>query len=112
VDLFVRDKLISPALESQLREVQKRKAGIAGFQSQITLAETEVAAITRDQERVRENMRSLKGSSEEKQLLQRYVKQLSDQETRLEALRQEMSALIGQRQKAQTDLAAFIEEIK
>jgi hypothetical protein len=112
VDLFVRDKMISPALEAQLREVQKRKAGIAALQSQITLAETEVAAITRDQERVRENMRSLKGSSEEKQLLQRYVKQLSDQETRLEALRQEMSALIGQRQKAQADLAAFIEEIK
>ena len=40
-----------------------------------------------DQQRLRENMKSLKGSAEEKKLLERYTQQLDAQETRLEALR-------------------------
>ena len=46
-----------------------------------------------DQQRLRENMRSLKGSSEEKMLLQRYTAQLNDQETQLEKLRKEIESL-------------------
>ena len=38
-------------------------------------------------------MKSLKGSAEEKQLLQRYVKQLDDQENRLEVLRRDNQKL-------------------
>lgn len=37
--------------------------------------------------RLRENMKALKGSAEEKALLQRYTKQLDDQETQLATLR-------------------------
>ena len=49
---------------------------------------TEMAAIETGQTRIRENMRALKGSSEEKQLLERYVRQLTGQEDRLAALRE------------------------
>jgi hypothetical protein len=45
----------------------------------------ETQSIAADQERVRENMRALRGSSEEKQLLQRYTRQLNQQEDRLAA---------------------------
>ena len=54
-------------------------------------------------------MKSLKGSAEERQLLQRYVKQLDDQENRIEALRKELQSLTAERQKAQADLTRFIE---
>jgi len=56
-------------------------------------------------------MKSLKGSAEEKQLLQRYVKQLNDQETRLDALRKELEELNARRAKAQEDLNKYIETI-
>ena len=46
--------------------------------------------IARDQERLRENMKALRGSAEEKQLLQRYTRQLDEQETRLDALKQDV----------------------
>ena len=36
--------------------------------------------------RLRENVKALKGSAEEKALLQRYTKQLNSQESRLEEL--------------------------
>ena len=54
-------------------------------------------------------MQALKGSAEEKQLLQRYVKQLNDDETRLAVLKKELAALQADRDKAQADLATFID---
>ena len=40
-------------------------------------------SIDKDQSRLRENIKALKGSSEEKAPLQRYTKELDDQEDRL-----------------------------
>jgi hypothetical protein len=109
--LLVREKALSPALEAALREVMTRKAAIGRLSDQINLREEEVERIGADQQRVRENMRSLKGSSEERQLIQRYVKQLDEQETRIEAVRREITSLTAERAKAQTALEAFIEGI-
>ena len=91
--------------------MQQRKAAIARLDGEIAARQREVETIGRDQERVRENMKSLKGSAEERQLVQRYVKQLDDQETRLETVRREVQSLTAERQKAQADLNAFIEGI-
>jgi hypothetical protein len=109
VSLLVRERAISPAIESGLREVLKRKAEIAKLAAEIGALESEVETMTRDQQRVRENMQALKGSREERDLLQRYVRQLGDQETRLETVRQQLRTLTQARAKAQADLAAFID---
>jgi hypothetical protein len=109
VTLLVREKILTAAQEAALREVIARKAAIAALAERIDVREAEINEIGADQTRVRENMRALKGSSEEKQLLQRYVKQLNDQETRLDAVRKELNDLTVQQQKAQEDLNRFIE---
>jgi DNA repair exonuclease SbcCD ATPase subunit len=57
-----------------------------------------------DQQRLRENMKALKGSPEEKALLQRYTQQLNEQETRLETLRKETAQLEQQSATAQEAL--------
>ena len=111
IALLVREKAITPAIEASLREVVKRKAEIARVAEQISTRESEVSQISRDQDRVRENMKSLKGSGEERQLLQRYVRQLDEQENRLDVLRKELAALTAQRQKAQDELSRFIENL-
>jgi uncharacterized protein (DUF342 family) len=49
-------------------------------------------------------MKAMKGSAEEKQLLQRYTQQLNEQENRLEALRKEAQQLEAQHLKEQTAL--------
>jgi hypothetical protein len=56
-------------------------------------------------------MKSLKGTAEERQLVQRYVRQLDAQETRLEAVRQEIASLATQRNAAQAELNRFIETL-
>jgi hypothetical protein len=111
VGLLVREKTLSGPLEAALREVVTRKTNLARLGSEIARRQGEIDQIGRDQERVRENMRSLRGSSEERQLLQRYVKQLDDQETTIERLRRELQALTEERAKAQADLNAFIDGI-
>jgi len=111
VALFIRDKMIDATLQAQLQEVQRRKTEIFGLMQRIDKLEEESAQIERDQQRVRENMRALKGSSEEKQLVQRYVKQLNEQETRIDASRTELASLIAERQKAEAALQEYIDKI-
>jgi len=60
---------------------------------------------------VRENMKALKGSAEEKALVQRYARQLDEQENRLEALRKETTDLEQQRAKAQAELDRLIDAL-
>jgi hypothetical protein len=111
VALLVRDELISPALQASLKQVVAQKAEIARLSNELATRQNEIAAIGRDQDRVRENMKSLKGSAEERQLVQRYVKQLDDQENRLEVLRKESDQLTADRTKAQAELARLIDSL-
>ncbi len=109
VGVLVREKAISPQSEAALREVLKRKAEIARLSGETSARQSEIDQIARDQERVRENIKTLRGSNQERQLLQRYVKQLEEQENRLEVVRRELQALVAERQKAQEELNKFIE---
>ncbi|HUF46183.1 MAG TPA: hypothetical protein VMM93_00140, partial [Vicinamibacterales bacterium] len=106
--VLVREGTVDPTTEAQLREVIDRKGVIARLDGDLATRRTEIERIGRDQERLRENMRVLKGTSEERQLLQRYVRQLDEQETRLAAVRAELQALETERATAAAELAAFI----
>lgn len=64
-----------------------------------------------DQNRIRENMKALKGTSEEKALLQRYVGQLDTQESRLAILRQQSVDLTTQQNQARAELDRMIMEV-
>ncbi len=109
IQLWVSGTAISPDVAASLREVVRRRTIITELNARIATAEAEVATIDRDQARVRENMLALKGSAEERQLVQRYVRQLDEQETRLEVLRRELRELSTQRDEAQVELNRFIE---
>jgi septal ring factor EnvC (AmiA/AmiB activator) len=103
---------MSPGLEAGLKEVLARKADVARLTAEGARRRTEIDQITKDQERLRENMKSLKGSAEERQLLQRYVRQLNEQENRIEALRGEAQAIAGQIEKARAELVRAIEAVR
>ena len=55
--------------------------------------------------------KALKGSNEEKLLVQRYTQQLNDHETRLEKLGKEMEEIQKQRDAAQGVLDRMIHEL-
>ena len=88
-----------------------QKTVIAGLDAQLKSHQQEVESITADQGRIRENMKALKGSPEEKSLLQRYTHQLDVQEDRLAALRSQLADLQGKHQQATDQLNQILTEI-
>jgi hypothetical protein len=93
VALFVKERSISPAVEEGLGNVFKQKSAVDNLESQKDDREEETHTIYDDQQRIRENLKALTDSANEKALVQRYTKQLDDQENRLEALRREAAQL-------------------
>jgi hypothetical protein len=108
VTLFSTQRTISPDLEQAMRRILLKKAEIGGLENDMRARENEVNAITVDQGRVRENMKALKGTAEEKALLQRYTRQLDSQEDRLNALRDQLADLKQKRDSAGVELDHMI----
>ena len=111
IDLFTEQKRMTPAMEQAFKRVLDQKAVIAGLDAQIGSSQQEVASITADQGRLRENMKALKGTPEEKALLQRYTRQLDEQEDRLAALHAQIAGLQTKRQQASQQLDQILAEI-
>lgn len=108
---FVQQRSIDKSVEDALRKVLAQKDAIANLEEQKDARDAETEKIYDDQQRLRENMKALKGSPEEKALVQRYVQQLNTQETRLETLHQETAQLEAKKDSAQADLDRMIEDL-
>jgi len=111
VALLVQQKRATPAMQQAFDRILKQKEKIENLSNQIAERKRESDQIAADQTRIRENMKALKGTSEEKALLQRYVGQLDAQESRLAALRQESSDLAAQQNQARAELDRMILEL-
>jgi hypothetical protein len=111
VTLIGQQNQITPALQEVFRKVLAQKNQVSNFEAQINSRKAEVDSIGKDQARVRENMKVLKGSPEERALLQRYTHQLDSQEDRLNTLAKEIADLQAQHDKADQDLDQMIQQI-
>ena len=93
------------ALLRALKPVLDKKTELAAIERRLRDFETQRNRIVQDQNRVRENMKALRGSSEERQLLQRYTRQLDEQENTLITLQREID-------KATEEHAAASEQLR
>jgi hypothetical protein len=109
--LMVKDGAVSPAIEQALRKIIEQKDQIASLDSEAEKRGNDVEGIYNDQQRLRENLKALKGSAEEKALTQRYTQQLSDQETRLDKLNVEKEDFEKKSADAQGQLDKMIEDL-
>jgi uncharacterized protein Yka (UPF0111/DUF47 family) len=110
VDLFVRQQSIDKTVEEGLRRILLQKGVVADLNNRTEAFEGEKQKIFDDQQRLRENMKALKGSVEEKALLQRYTRQLNDQENRLEAIAKEVEKVEKELDAAQGALERLIQQ--
>ncbi len=106
ITLLIQNAKASPAVLAALQPVFDLHTQVVGFDDQIRAREAEVADITKDQDRLRENMKALKGTSEERALLQRYTGELNTQEDKLAALRSQLALLHTQRTAADAEFQA------
>jgi hypothetical protein len=111
VELLADQQRITLAMHEAFGGVLAKKNEITGLDSQIKVRTKEHDSINTDQARLRENMKALKGSAEEKALLQRYTRQLDQQEDRLATLQNELSDLTRRKEQAGQELDRMIQSI-
>jgi hypothetical protein len=105
------DNALTPELEKALKDLIVRSNAIDELGEQIKAKGDDENNLFKDQNRLRENMKTLKGTPEEKALLQRYTKELNDEEDKLAKLRSDIAELEAQKKKAQAELDKTIEKM-
>ena len=112
IAVFVNQGTITPEMAQALGKITAQKAIVAKLEEEMENRQKDIDRIVEDQGRLRENMKALRGSAEEKALLQRYTKQLDEQETQLDALRKKIQDTEAQRDKANAQLEKMIDELQ
>jgi hypothetical protein len=111
VALVLRGRDVDASVEPQLRGVLAQSRGVSRLREAIAERQQEISRIAEDQTRVRENLKALGTSGAERQLTERYARQLATQEDRLEALRRDVDALGREHTDAHAELVRRIDAL-
>jgi hypothetical protein len=106
--LYSRARGTSPAVKDSLAEVVRRKQEIERIAREKAEREQEINAIGQEQARIRENMSRLERTSD---LYTRYVQKFSQQETRVETLREEIAQRQTQEQQARQAFETYLLQV-
>ena len=106
--LYSRARGTSPAVKESLAEVIRRKQEIERIAREKAEREQEINAIGQEQARIRENMGRLERTSD---LYTRYVQKFSQQETRVETLREEIAQRQAQEQQARQAFDTYLLQV-
>lgn len=108
---FVSHQEIDKSVADALQRVMAQKSAVEEIEEQQNKRKDEMQKIFEDQQRLRENIKALKGSAEEKALVQRYVQQLGQQEDELARLRSESQQLQAKHDSAEDALERMIQAV-
>lgn len=108
---YIQNKNLTDASRRQLTEILNRKRDIAGTEAETHRVEAQVNTIVRDQDRIRQNINSLRQVSGQQDQVQKYAKQLADQEGQLATLRDHQSELERKHAALQSELNSLIEKM-
>jgi len=100
-----RGGVVSEKIIEAVKEAQRRAAAVRDIESQIDTLNKEKSAIDADQARIRQNMNSIDRASE---LYSKYMKKLTEQEGRIEAIGVEIAAANMARAAAQKSLNDYV----
>jgi hypothetical protein len=109
LQVYVSRGEVPEKIKAALREVLTRRRRVQDLRSQAAVNDAAIADIEKDQDRIRKNMAALDKASA---LYQRYVKQLDEQETRIQALRTEATRLRNAASDADKDLRAYLDRLE
>ena len=112
IEVFLKQGTLTPEMAQSLQKITAQKAVVARLEQDMEDRQKDIDRIVADQGRLRENMKALRGSAEEKALLLRYTKQLDDQETQLAALRKNIQDTEAQRDRENDQLEKMIDGLQ
>jgi chromosome segregation ATPase len=112
IGVFEKQGTITGELAEALKKITTQKAAVAKLEEEMENRQKDIDRIVEDQGRLRENMKALRGSAEEKALLERYTKQLDEQETELDVLGKKIRDTEAQRDRENAQLEKMIAELQ
>jgi hypothetical protein len=102
---------IDEAMLTKLRELITRERAASALKDVIAQLDSERSRLAVDQKRVRENLRSLRRTSEEKELVRTYVQSLDADEQRIVAIALERAGLEAELAAAEARVDAWLAEL-
>jgi hypothetical protein len=102
---YVNQKEISPNVKTALQEVVKRKQALQQITAERQQLEQQIAGITTEQERIRQNMGQLDRNTD---LYRRYVQKFGKQEDEVEKLRTRIGQLVASETKGRQELDDYL----
>jgi hypothetical protein len=112
IAVFSKNGTITAKMTEALQKIAAQKAVVSKLEEEMENRQKDIDRIVADQARLRENMKALKGSSEEKALVQRYTGELDQQETQLDSLRKTIQSTEARRDQANNELENMIDNIQ
>jgi chaperonin cofactor prefoldin len=108
---YIQNRALSDAGRRQLQRIADQKSQIAENDRALQDVQGQVNDLTRDEDRIRQNINSLNNVSSQQQLVQSYAKQLDAHEQQLATLRDSQADLTKKRGALQTDLNKLIDAL-
>ena len=109
---YVSNKSLTDAGRKQLGEMLDKKRQITSTDGEKQRVTEQINTIVHDQERIRQNINSLNHVSGQQDQVQKYAKQLGDQEIQLASLRDRQAELERRKAALQAELNAQIEKME
>jgi chromosome segregation ATPase len=104
VAYFLSSRFIDERIATTLREVLALRERVAVLTQDEQRLTEERAQLFKDQERIRSNIESLKSGASQRELAERFVAKLSEQENRLDAIGAELEKLSKERKEANEEV--------
>lgn len=105
MDFYIQAKEIPAGVREALGKAMTLKRSLEELNRQIGERQQKIEEVTREQQRIRENMRTVDQKSE---YYKRLLGKLNDQETQLDQWRQEQDGLRQQMEQKRTEFEAYI----
>ncbi|HTU26479.1 MAG TPA: hypothetical protein VMF30_13825, partial [Pirellulales bacterium] len=107
--IFLKSDVVSDEVKQAIAEVVRRNQARAKLAARMTDLDKRIHLFTGEQERIRENMKTLDHDSD---LYRRFVKKLGVQEDEIEKIRAELEQLKSRQQELDTDLEKYLSDLK
>lgn len=112
LDVFVASRYIDEPTRARLAKLIDLRMQINRINAKLEKSDEENEAITKDQERFRENIEALAKTPEAKQLIARYIAKANEQESRLEQITNERTTMAADKERLERELAIEIKNLE
>lgn len=109
---YIQNRALGAAARQQLETVAARKREIAEADSELRRAETELRDLSTEQERLRQNINTLRNVAGQQEMVNRYAAELAKDDVRIAQLRDRLSELRRRKATLENELNALIEKLE